>query len=146
MRRPVLLLLATLAPLAAAGCGSSGSSSSSSSSSAAPPASSTPATTSSAAATPAAGASAKSGSVAIRYQNISISPDNITVKVGSKITWTNYDSTPHNVTSTSGPQSITSSDFSMNGHFTLTVNKVGVIHYICSIHPASMIGTITVVK
>ena len=118
-----------------AGCGSSSSSSSS--------------TASSSAAAPAAPAAssgpAQSGLVQVKYQNIAISPANITVKVGSTIKWTNLDMINHNVTAQSGA-TFHSSDFGQGGTFEYKATTPGVIHYLCTIHPASMIGTITVVK
>ena len=125
---PVLLVASALV---VAGCGSSssGSSSASSSSSAAP-----------------AAAVVQSGLVPVTYQNIAISPAHITVKVGSTVKWTNKDMVDHNVTTTGGPVSFHSSDFGNGGTFSMKLTTPGVVHYICSIHPAEMIGTITVVK
>jgi plastocyanin len=145
--------LATLGLFAAlvalAGCGSSGSSSSSSSSSTA--ASTKSVTTGSLKATttpkfvPASGP-VKSGIVQVAYRNIAIAPDALKVKVGSTVKWTNFDTISHNVTSQGGPQSFASKDFNVNGTFAIKALKPGVIHYICTIHPASMNGTIEVVK
>lgn len=118
-RRSIWVALATMASLAAiAGCGSS--------------------------ATPAR----QSGTAArtVAYRGIAIAPEDVTVHVGQKIRWHNFDATPHNITSISGVQSVASKDFGQGKTFTLTVKTVGVIHYICSIHPASMVGTITVVQ
>ncbi len=136
MKRVLPLVLAGGA-LVFAGCGSSSSTASSSTSS----------TTAAAAATaPAASSTPQSGLVNVKYQNISISPANITVKVGSTIKWTNFDMVDHNVTSLSGPVSFHSADFGQNGTFEYKTTTPGVIHYQCTIHPASMNGTITVVK
>ena len=66
--------------------------------------------------------------------------------VGSTIKWTNYDAIEHNVTSEGGPQSFTSKSFGEGKAFEVKVTKPGVIHYECTIHPASMNGTIEVVK
>jgi plastocyanin len=88
----------------------------------------------------------QSGTVQVAYRNIAISPDTLKVKVGSTIKWTNSDSVEHNVTSAGGPQKFASKTFGENGTFEIKVNKPGVIHYQCTIHPASMNGTIEVVK
>lgn len=137
MNRAILAVASAGALVALAGCGASSSVTSSTS---APPAST-------AAVAPKATGPVQSGKVAIRYEGIAIQPTNITVKAGSKVTWTNYDDTPHNVTTQgSGPVSYTSSDFSKGGTYSTTVNQPGVIHYLCTIHPASMVGVITVVK
>jgi plastocyanin len=147
--------IACSALLLAAGCGSSGSSGSSSTTGSG----STKATTSS---TPASGglkpnttpkyaspppsAPVQSGVVQIAYRNIAIDPDTPRVKVGSTIKWTNYDSVEHNVTSKGGVASFASKDFGEGGTYEIKVTKPGIIHYLCTIHPASMNGTIEVVK
>jgi plastocyanin len=151
MRRGLPVLIACSALALAAGCGSSSSSSSSSSS-----ASSTAKTTSTSGglkpdtapkyASPEPSAPVQSGTVQIAYRNIAIDPDTIKVKVGSTIKWTNYDAVEHNVTSEGGPQKFASKDFGENGTYEIKANKPGVIHYECTIHPASMNGTIEVVK
>ena len=125
MRRIALLLCAAFA-LAAAGCGSSNVSSSSTST----PAASTPA------------ASSSGGGVAIKMQNIAFDPKAVTVKVGQKITWTNDDSTDHNVTADSGAD-FKSDDFGKDGTFDFTPDKAGTIKYECTLHPG-MTATITV--
>jgi plastocyanin len=84
--------------------------------------------------------------VQVAYRNIAIAPDTLKVKVGSTIKWTNYDAVDHNVISQSGPQKFASSDFGEKGTFEIKALKPGVIHYECTIHPASMNGTIEVVK
>src|SRR5262245_54187503 len=61
-------------------------------------------------AAPAASAPVHGGSVQIAYRNITIQPDTVKVRVGSTITWTNYDSIEHNVTSEGGPQKFASGD------------------------------------
>jgi plastocyanin len=139
--------------LALSGCGSSSPSSSSSAASAAAPSSS-----SSSAQTPGslkvtttpkfapASGPVESGTVAIAYRNIAIAPDTVKVKLGSTIKWTNFDDIEHNVTSEGGPQKFASKDFGENGTFEIKALKPGVIHYECTIHPASMNGTIEVVN
>jgi len=88
----------------------------------------------------------QSGTVQIAYRNIAIDPDTLRVKAGSTIKWTNYDSVEHDVTSEGGPQKFASKLFGENGTYEIKVNKPGVIHYECTIHPTSMNGTIEVVK
>ena len=88
----------------------------------------------------------KSGTVQIAYRNIAIAPDALRVKVGSTIKWTNFDTVAHNVTSEGGPQKFASKDFGEGGTFEIKALKPGVIHYECTIHPASMNGTIEVVS
>jgi plastocyanin len=144
MRRAItfLTLLLCAAALALAGCGGGGGKSSSSTSSGAG------AATSGGGASTSGGGGASGqgagGSVAVTMQNIAFSPKTITVKVGQKITWTNQDSVPHNVTSQSG-EKIASPTFTKGGTFSFTPTKAGTINYVCTIHPG-MDGTIVVKK
>jgi plastocyanin len=161
MSRPRLALtipgaaVATACMLLAAGCGSSssgsGSTSSITASGAATPSTSTGTPTSSlkVTGTPKYGQASgpvHSGEVQVAYRNIAISPDTLRVKVGTTIKWTNYDSVEHNVTSEGGPQQFASKDFGEGGTYSIKALKPGVIHYQCTIHPASMNGTIEVVR
>jgi plastocyanin len=153
MRRGLTASLACCGLLLIAGCGSSSKSSSSASTSttatAATPSTSAgglKASTTPKFGTPPASAPVQSGVVKIAYRNIAIAPDTLKVKVGSTIKWTNFDSVEHNVISQSGPQKFTSKDIGENATFEIKAEKPGVIHYECTIHPASMNGTIEVVK
>ena len=150
MRRGLTASLACCGLLLIAGCGSSSKSSSS--------ATTTTATTASTSSsglkpnttpkfgTPSPSAPVQSGVVQIAYRNIAIAPDTLKVKVGSTIKWTNFDSIEHNVISQGGPQKFASKDFGENASFEIKAEKPGLIHYECTIHPASMNGTIEVVK
>ena len=126
MRR-ILLALCAVVALAAAGCGGSDSSSTSSGSS-------------SSAST--AAASSSGGGVAVKLANIAFDPKAVTVKVGQKVTWTNDDSTDHNVTADSGAD-FKSDNFGKGGTFSFTPTKAGTIKDECTIHPG-MVATLTV--
>lgn len=150
MNRALVILAACSALTLAAGCGSSKSSSNTSTSST----SSSASTAKSGIvpngkinyASPPANAPVKSGLVNISYHEIAIEPDTLKVKVGSTIKWTNQDPVEHNVTSASGPTKFASKNFGEGGTFEIKVDKPGVIHYRCTLHPATMNGTIEVVK
>ena len=60
--------------------------------------------------------------------------------------WTNYDGVEHNVTSEGGPQRFASGNFGEGRSFEVKLTHPGTIHYLCTIHPASMNGTIDVVR
>jgi plastocyanin len=126
MRR-ILLALCAVVALAAAGCGGSDGSSTSSGSSAS---------------TSTAAASSSGGGVAVKMANIAFDPKAVTVKVGQKVTWTNDDSTDHNVTADSGAD-FKSDNFGKGGTFSFTPTKAGTIKYVCTIHPG-MSATLTV--
>jgi plastocyanin len=124
MRR-ILLALCAVVALAAAGCGGNDDNGGSSSGSTSAPA-----------------ASSSGGGVAIKMQNIAFAPEAVTVKVGQKVTWTNDDSTDHNVTADSGAD-FKSDDFGNGATFEFTPDKAGKIAYECTLHPG-MKATITV--
>jgi plastocyanin len=88
-----------------------------------------------AASTPAAGGDA------VTIKGFAFGPDDLTVKAGTKVTWTNDDSTKHKIKSDDG--SFDSDDLSQGDTFEHTFDTAGSFPYICSIHP-SMKGTITV--
>jgi plastocyanin len=126
MRRILLALSAALAlALAVSACGGSSGGGSSSTTS-----------------TASASASSGGGGVDIKMQNIAFSPNSATVKVGQKVTWTNDDTTDHNVTADSGAD-FKSKDFGKGATFSFTPTKAGTIKYECTIHPG-MTGTLTV--
>jgi plastocyanin len=150
------MALACAALLLVAGCGSSGGKQGStakttSSTSSASGASSKPKEGIQASgkinyASPPANSPVKSGLVKVSYHEIAIEPDTLKVKVGSTIEWVNEDPVEHNVTSASGPTKFASKNFGEGGTFKVTVTKPGVIHYRCTLHPATMNGTIEVVE
>ena len=123
MRRILLSLSAALAlALAVSACGGGGGGGSTETSS--------------------SSAGASGAGVEIKMQNIAFSPKSTTVKVGQKVTWTNDDSTDHNVTANSGAD-FKSKDFGKGATFSFTPDKAGTIKYVCTIHPG-MDGTLTV--
>jgi plastocyanin len=97
-------------------------------------------------ASPSKAGPAKSGVVQIAYRDIAIFPDTVRVKLGSTIRWTNYDSTLANVTSEGGPLKFASKNFGHGRTYELNATKAGVIHYECTLYPATMNGTIEVVS
>jgi plastocyanin len=147
MKRALPVIAACAALTFAAGCGSSKSSATTS-------ATGTTGTATSGLTTngkinyasPPANEPVQSGLVKISYHEISIEPDTLKVKVGSTIEWTNQDPVEHNVTSASGPTKLASKNFGEGGTFKVTVTKPGIIHYRCTLHPATMNGTIEVVQ
>lgn len=87
-------------------------------------------------------AATSGGGVTIKMQNIQFAPKDTTVKVGQKVTWTNDDSTDHNVTADSGAD-FKSKDFGKGSTFEFTADKAGTIKYECTLHPG-MTGTLNV--
>ena len=69
-----------------------------------------------------------------------------TIEVGDTVTWNWYATGTHNVKSaTSASESFESSYFGNGGTYSKTFNSIGSNDYVCSPHPSTMFGTITVV-
>ncbi len=80
----------------------------------------------------------------ISISNFAFTPSQITVKKGTKVTWTNNDSVTHQIAADSGNGP--SSDPLSNGQsYSFTYNSIGTFAYHCTIHP-EMHGTVTVTE
>jgi plastocyanin len=96
-------------------------------------------------ATTAANANALGGpgqEIKIDISQFKFAPASITIKAGTKITWTNQDTAPH--TATADNSSWDSGTLQKGQSFSFTFNKAGLVKYHCEIHP-NMTATITVV-
>ena len=77
----------------------------------------------------------------VTIDNFSFSPQNLTVRTGTTVTWTNRDDIPHTVVSTDG---VFKSKVRDTGEkFSYTFTKAGTYPYFCSVHP-KMTGTVVV--
>lgn len=70
----------------------------------------------------------------IEIKGFAFTPTNITIKVGTKVTWTNNDSVPHTVTSDNS-NILNSATLPAGGTYSFTFNDLGTFPYHCSIHP-----------
>ena len=70
---------------------------------------------------------------AVTIDNFSFTPQVITVKAGTTVTWTNRDDIPHTVVSTD--QVFKSKALDTDQAFSFTLDKPGTYQYFCSIHP-----------
>jgi len=77
----------------------------------------------------------------VRMAGKAFSPGSVTVAVGGVVTWTNNDTTAHNVTSTSG--AFRSATLQPGQTFTFTFTTPGTYPYLCTLH-GGMNGTIVV--
>ena len=127
--RPLLLAPLAALVLAVAGCGGSDTASTAST----PAAESTPST-----AAPAADGQA----VQIGMKGLRFDPAEVTVKVGTTVTWKNLEDIPHNVTAVKGA-TFKSDTFGKDGTYEFKAEKAGTVKYVCTIHPG-MAGTLTV--
>jgi plastocyanin len=71
----------------------------------------------------------------VRIANFAFSPAAVTVSPGDTITWTNEDSAPHTVTTSSGPQALNSPTLSQGQSWSYTFSAVGTYGYYCAVHP-----------
>lgn len=79
----------------------------------------------------------------VTISNFAFAPASITVKKGTKVTWTNQDSTAHTVTGTNGGPD--SAPFGSGASYSYTFTTVGTFPYHCTIH-SSMTGTVIVTE
>lgn len=83
---------------------------------------------------------------AVSIDNFAFDSNNITVKVGTTVTWTNKDSVAHTVTADSPSSDAPASGDIANGQtYSFTFNKAGTYAYHCQIHP-DMHGTVVVTE
>jgi len=80
-------------------------------------------------------------SVAVKIDNFVFGPQTITVPVGTTVTWTNSDDTPHTAVSTNGV--FKSKVMDTDEKFSYTFTKAGTYSYYCSVHP-KMTGQVVV--
>jgi plastocyanin len=80
-------------------------------------------------------------STAVEIIDFAFSPETVTVKVGSAITWTNGDGFAHSVKSADG--SFVSQDLQQGQSYASTFTTPGSYAYVCGIHN-SMTGTVVV--
>lgn len=76
-----------------------------------------------------------SGPPHVAMAALEFSPTAIRAKVGQLVTWTNRDSTDHNVTYVSGPSFKSSQRLRPLQRFSLRLTQPGTIHYVCTLHP-----------
>ena len=83
----------------------------------------------------------------VEVRDFAFRPATLTVGVGDTVTWTNYDTMPHNAHATHGTFRTEvvrgSVDGVVSGSYTFTADDVGTHEYICDVHP-DMKGTIIV--
>ena len=77
----------------------------------------------------------------VKIDNFTFAPGDVTVGVGTTVTWTNRDDIPHTVVSTDGVFKSKARD--TDETFSYTFTKAGTYSYYCSIHP-KMTGKVVV--
>src|SRR5262245_21882706 len=77
---------------------------------------------------------------AVKIGNFTFGPQELRVKAGTTVTWTNQDDIPHTVVS---PNNFRSKALDTDGTFSFTFTTPGAYKYFCCLHP-HMNGTIVV--
>ena len=78
--------------------------------------------------------------IAVKIGNFTFGPQELKVKAGTTVTWTNEDDIPHTVVS---PNNFRSKALDTDGKYSFTFTTPGTYKYFCSLHP-HMTGTIVV--
>jgi amicyanin len=86
-------------------------------------------------------AAARAAEVSIKIANFTFSPQRLTVKAGTTVTWTNDDDIPHTVNASN--QAFKSGALDTDQKFSFTFATPGTYQYFCALHP-HMTGTIVV--
>ena len=76
--------------------------------------------------------------VSVKIDNFTFEPAQLTVKVGTTVTWTNRDDIPHTVVSAG---KFRSKALDTDDKYSFTFKSVGDYNYFCSLHP-HMVGMI----
>ncbi len=84
---------------------------------------------------------AQSAASAVGIDNFTFTPQRLTVKAGSTVTWTNKDDIPHAIAAVN--KSFKSKALDTGDSYSFTFGTPGVYDYFCSLHPR-MTGTIVV--
>ena len=82
------------------------------------------------------------GGTEVRLDDFAFAPANIVIDVGTTVTWTNYDSVEHTVTSDEGDE-LESERLGEDGTFRHTFDTPGEYYYHCKPH-SNMHGLVTV--
>jgi len=77
----------------------------------------------------------------VSIKNFAFNPTPLTIKVGTTVIWTNNDSMPHQIKSTT----FNSATLNNGQTFSFTFSTAGQYNYSCAIHP-SMLGKIIVTQ
>ena len=84
---------------------------------------------------------AGAGEIHVAIDNFTFSPQQITVKAGDTVIWTNRDDIPHTATSTT--KSFGSAALDTGESFSFTFATPGSFSYFCALHP-HMTGSVVV--
>ncbi|MBO2452970.1 cupredoxin domain-containing protein [Actinomadura barringtoniae] len=78
---------------------------------------------------------AAAATVRVQMKGSAFSPATVSVRAGDTVIWTNLDQVPHDVVTTSGPQSVRGPLLQRGRSWSFTFRTPGTYSYYCSIHP-----------
>jgi plastocyanin len=84
---------------------------------------------------------ARAADTEVKIDNFTFNPQQITVKAGTTVVWTNHDDIPHTVTSST--KAFKSNALDTDDKFSFTFTTPGAYPYFCALHP-HMTGSIVV--
>ena len=87
------------------------------------------------------GCAARAADAEVTIDNFTFSPQTLTIKAGTKVTWLNRDDIPHSVTSTT--IAFISPALDTDDSYSFTFTTAGSYDYFCSLHP-HMTGKVVV--
>jgi amicyanin len=76
----------------------------------------------------------------VTMQGYAFAPATLSVPAGSTVTWTNQDTAPHDVKTTSGPVQIHSPMLNKGESWSFTFTTAGSYAYYCTVHPNMTAG------
>ncbi|MFF7544966.1 cupredoxin family copper-binding protein [Streptomyces canus] len=86
------------------------------------------------------GHEASAATFQVAMKGYAFSPASLSVPAGSTVTWTNYDTAPHDVKTTSGPLAIHSPMLNKGQSWSFTFTTAGAYGYVCTVHPDMTAG------
>ena len=89
------------------------------------------------------GATTPAADGSVQVVNFQFAPPSLTVKPGTRVTWTNEDTAVHSIKDTSPLATPVSRDLAKGETFSITYQQAGSYPYICGIHQY-MTGTVNV--
>ncbi|KOG19630.1 cupredoxin domain-containing protein [Streptomyces viridochromogenes] len=81
------------------------------------------------------GGRAAAATYRVAMSGYAFSPATLTVTAGSTVTWTNQDTAPHDVKTSSGPAAFHSPMLNKGGSWSFTFTTPGAYAYYCTVHP-----------
>ncbi|MFF7074618.1 cupredoxin domain-containing protein [Streptomyces pseudovenezuelae] len=76
----------------------------------------------------------------VAMKGYAFAPASLSVPAGSTVTWTNSDTAPHDVKTTSGPLAIHSPMLNKGQSWSFTFTTAGAYGYVCTVHPDMTAG------